>query len=363
MSRRILFLTEGLYPLGNSQSLKGLCRALAAKQADVHVATCATDTQREWGDEMDGVTLHHLGRKSNRDWGCWWRLRQLIKNLSPDCVHVWGAASVPLGLASQQGSNCRTVVSMLEIPRSRSLLYRWLAGQKLRKNRIVVCHPVIAEHLIRDDYLPSSESVTVIPNAIETIDCFQSDKARLLDRLGLADSQTVIVGASAELTPRTRLKDLVWACGLLQIAKYNVHLYLVGSGSQERRLRRYVRMTNASEYVHFGTDRVRDGELFGGIDVYWHSHLVRPLPSEMMSAMELGIPVISVIGSGTEELVIHQSTAFATNIGARDEFARWTKYIIEQREQANQLTEQANQYVRQKYPLSDLTDQYVRLYD
>ena len=82
-----------------------------------------------------------------------------------------------------------------------------------------------------------------------------------------------------------------------------------------------------------------------------------------MSAMAKGIPAISVFGPGSKEIIRHQETGFAVNFGARDEFARWTKYLIEQEESGKQLARQGQTFVQSNFEESKMVDSYVGIYD
>ena len=103
--------------------------------------------------------------------------------------------------------------------------------------------------------------------------------------------------------------------------------------------------------------------LVAGLDFYWHSHLNDPLSGNLLSAMAHGIPAISVHGPGTEPVVRHQETGMAVNFGARDEFARWTKFFIEQTDATEQLARQGKNHVVSEFDKSKMIDGYIRIYD
>ena len=103
--------------------------------------------------------------------------------------------------------------------------------------------------------------------------------------------------------------------------------------------------------------------MLAGLDFYWHSHLIEPLPANLLAAMANGIPAISVYGPGTSEIIKHQETGFAVNFGARDEFARWTKYLIELPEQAAKLSSQGQAFRQTTdLPIEITLNHYLQLY-
>ncbi len=141
-----------------------------------------------------------------------------------------------------------------------------------------------------------------------------------------------------------------------------MHLVIFGAGHQESRLRRFLSLTEATPFVHFlGTDPHAQS-LINGVDFYWHSHLLEPLPSGLLQAMAGKIPVVSVYGPPTADLIVPQTTGLAASLGSRVEFARWTKYLIEQREAAAQLARQGRDHVLTRFPTERMVGEYLQLY-
>ena len=137
---------------------------------------------------------------------------------------------------------------------------------------------------------------------------------------------------------------------------------IFGKGLQKNRLQRFARMTESFHHVHFLGEPADADSMLAGLDFYWHSHLLEPLPVNLLAAMAAGIPTISVYGPGTSEIIRHQETGFAVNYGARDEFARWTKYLIELPDQAAKLSTQGKSFVEQNFTDPDYADKFLRLY-
>jgi len=77
--------------------------------------------------------------------------------------------------------------------------------------------------------------------------------------------------------------------------------------------------------------------------------------------MANAVPVISVYGDGTQEAILHQQTGMAVNYGARDEFARWTKFLIEKTDAARQLADQGKAHVLETFPLEEMVSAYRSL--
>ena len=78
--------------------------------------------------------------------------------------------------------------------------------------------------------------------------------------------------------------------------------------------------------------------------------------------MAAEIPAIAVYGEGTDEIIRHQETGFAVNFGARDEFARWTKFLIEKPNESKIMARQGRELVERMFPSKSMVDDYIAFY-
>ena len=78
--------------------------------------------------------------------------------------------------------------------------------------------------------------------------------------------------------------------------------------------------------------------------------------------MRSGIPSVSVYGAGTSDIIQHQVTGFGVNYGARDEFARWTKFILERPSDAAQMAKQGRDHVTQNFSTDAMFAKFEELY-
>lgn len=362
MSQRILFVIKSLFPAGDAYQLHLLAGELAMRHWDIHIAV--TDPSVSCSLKLPSAVKVHTprpaerGRLAKTGW-----LSHLTRKLRPGIVHSWDFDSAILSHLAALGVRTRRISTLLEIPPSRELWFRQASQALLKRTEFVVCHERISRFISQSYPATEAKPIRVIPNAIvpRTFDRV-SARQRLLQGLGIDNPDALIVSTVAELSPRTRIKDQVWAAALLECVDYDIHLLVFGVGQQERRLKQYAQQTRAGEYVHCLHQAELVEEAMVASQAYWHSHLTRPLPSELMIAMANGVPTVSVLGEGTDSLVRHQQTSLATNYGARDEFARWTKYIVEQETSAQQLVEQARSYVENRFPVACLTEPYLDLY-
>ncbi len=298
------------------------------------------------------------------------RLRKRIAAFQPDIVHTFGQSATHIAAAvllrDSKTKLCSSVFSKWKPHTTPTKRFeRCLLN---RVDRFVLADECLRSELQNFDI--ANEKLSVITNAVRVgndgdpkLDKNQQQRGRelLMRETGL-DATAFVAMTSADLLPVTRLKDLIWATDLLSCVRDDVHLVIFGKGSQHQNLLKFAACTEAADHIHFVGLPAQPLEMFGGADVYWNSHLQTPTPSSVLAAMNFGVPVISVYGPETSPLVLHQETGFAVNVGARDEFARWTKFLIEKPESAQQLGDQGRRHCRHQFRANPMVRMVERIY-
>ena len=364
MPRRILFTIDSLFALDTpAHQLALLTAGLAEKDFEVHVASLG-DPRSVSHEFSPAVKLHFLARTKHRDWLLPRRIRSLVKRIHPNIVHAWGIHSHKATFAFQRStSKFAQFCTYLEMPQTHQpILRRWLHESLTENITSIVSHDAIADALAVDGF---DREFVVIENGVQPQSPMSGIRQQVLKHLEIPDS-SILCCSIGQFQPRTRLKDLIWAADLLYAIREDVHLVLIGSGPQRKRLQKFLWQTKAGPNVHFidpqaGSNEFLNSNVFGAIDIYWNPHFIQPNSSPMLQAMQQGVPVISVFGPGTNNLIRHQQTAMGVNFGARDEFARWTKYFIEQSESAKKLTSQAQQFIK-RFDTERMIERYLSCY-
>ena len=372
MSRSILYIIDAINTLDDSLQLKLLASELARSDDwEVHVAVIApTSDAINPLAEID-VKIHRLTERtglSNRDVGVTGMLlaarvlKGLLGSVQPNVVHTWGQTAqrcmgTARAMANSGTPKLKWISTFVRKPEKSgvvvSALDRYVSKQI---ETVYVPHASLMSFVLETGF--TKEQVVVLPNAAVALPDRDETREKLLQRIGLAGTSTIVAGTVADLIPATRMKDLIWATDLLNCIRDDFHLVIFGEGHQQQNLQRFASFTVAESHVHF-LPPDEAGSLLGALDVYWHSHMLHPLPSPLLCAMASAVPVISVYGDGTEEIILHQLTGMAVNYGARDEFARWTKFLIEKPDAAGQLAGQGKNHVLEDFPLEEMTSGYL----
>jgi glycosyltransferase involved in cell wall biosynthesis len=292
-------------------------------------------------------------------------LRRIIRDLRPDVVHAWGHQVHLISLlASWRLTPRRPVISYFEYPAERPAVASSVEFIFRRQ-----CADVTASHRVIARYLVQKRlhaQVRVVPNSVPVSGRLEAAAARrkLIDLIQNGETETgqlVLIGAVAGFEHRYRLKDLVWANDLLCRIRRDVHLFIFGSGSS-RALRTFISNTESERNIHLLPPGAADPSSLYGLDIFWNGQTQHPNPAPMLLAMCNRIPVVSTLAAETAESVLPMRTALATNYGARDEFARWTKFLLEQQHSARNLVEQSQKFVERSFPIETMVGAFREIY-
>lgn len=386
MSQRILLTVDHLYPFGDARTLFPLAKGLVDSGFDVVVVTLGQNAFEPvlWKNagiriffaNGDDKTPLHTARDA---FYVIKELRSIIRVVEPDIVHAWCGDAIWLTMLAIQNPSLlkplprfRFMATELSIPNPHSFLRTMLESRfSSQMETLIVSHDTIADSMKEAGCDPSE--IRVIPNGSVTSEFEPDQNIAMVDR-GSESRRLVreavremmdlpreakLAVAVADLVPRTRLKDLIWATDLLACIRDDFHFAIIGTGPQLAQLKRFTWQTEAWPNVHFLGQPDSPDMILSAADFYWHSHLQTPVASPLLSAMAMGIPTVSVFGPGTSEIIRHQETGLATNFGARDEFARWTKYLIEQEDAAGQLARQGQSFARSEFSVPQMNEQYL----
>ena len=371
MSRRILLVIDSLFALGDAYQLRNLIQRLSPQHA---AAICVTGSVRD-GDRVGfaniDVPIYFLAsdqklksRRGAEKIQTGLRLRKRIRSFKPDIVHAFGQSATQIAAAVLiRNEKIKLVSSILSKWQPQTTLTEWFERCLLnRVDRFIFASESLQKEVAAFDVL--DQKFSVVANSIEDnrVEDRKPLRKLLIETLGLEPSSFIAM-TSADLEPRTRLKDLIWATDLLSCVRDDVHLVIFGEGSQHQRLLQFAACTAAADHIHFAGNPTSAIEMLGGADVFWNSHLDTPLPSHLLSAMNYGVPTVSVYGPETALLVKHQETSFAVNYGARDEFARWTKFLIEKPNDARRLGNQGRRHARLNFTANQMRVEIEKIYD
>ncbi|TQF02984.1 glycosyltransferase [Kitasatospora acidiphila] len=301
---RVLHIITGLAAGGAEQQLLLTIRHLPPG-IDCEVATLSNPGSVAAALRAEGVRVHHLAMRGNRDLGVLPRLIRLIRHGRYDAVHthlyragLYGRlaarlAGVRVVLATEHSLHAGTIEGR---PVSAGVKSLYLAAERLGSTTVAVSRQVAGT--LADWGVPG-QRVAVLPNGIEAGRLRHDEpersalRARLRRELGLPE-QAFVVGAVGRLVPGKRFEVLAEALTRLPD---QVRLLVVGEGPERDRLTRA-----AGPRAVLTGERADVPELLTAMDVLAAPSVEETFGLAVLEGLAAGLPVLHSGCPALEEL-------------------------------------------------------------
>ena len=163
---------------------------------------------------------------------------------------------------------------------------------------------------------------------------------------------------------------LLEALAILHNWGYKFMWIVVGSGPIRPQLEEMTQAKQLTEFVDFKGDQQTDEvlKLLQTSDVFvlpcirTKNNMMDGLPSALIEAMAMGVPVVSTRISGIPELVQNGLTGFLVPPNDSTELAKTLKYLMENREVLNKVRIPAREQVEKNFPDERNADIVHRLF-
>jgi glycosyltransferase involved in cell wall biosynthesis len=173
-------------------------------------------------------------------------------------------------------------------------------------------------------------------------------------------SDEPLILAVGRLVEKKGFADLITACGVLRDDGVRFRCLIVGTGDQESKLRAQIQRLGLEEFVQLPGPMPREDL----IDLYPQASVVIApcvvgadgnrdgLPTVLIEAMALGVPVISTPVTGIPELVRHEETGLLIAEHAPHELASAVRRVLGQPEWARDLASAGRKLVEERFDLT-----------
>ena len=225
-----------------------LASRLPRDRFDVRVAVL--QKAGPWADQLRraGVRVDVLGWQRLIDPTPFIGLRRCLADFQPDILHVWRLSGLRWAVIVGGWARCRVIVSMPFAAVDGGFNLGWLDRALLvRADRVVAWGPYEADRFRRMGV--PERKVAVIPPGMD-IPGEPAAAPELRASVGLTEAARLVVGVGP-LEPQKGFRDAIWALELVHHLCGDLHLVLVGTGPDRRRLERFTRLIQATARIHF----------------------------------------------------------------------------------------------------------------
>jgi len=332
---------------------------------EVDTATCGTDiTQLPEFEEADVIHLHWV----NQGMLSLKAIRKILDAGKPVVwtMHdIWPATAIchyARGCEAFQ-TECRHCPLLSGPVNLASKVWkskqRMLAGQRVS---YVACSQWLADEARRSALL-KGQTVTNIPNPIDTHVFRPLDKQTVRQSLGLPTDKRIILFVSQRVTePRKGMAYFVEAVRLLAEQhpemKENTVVAILG-GQAEHVASQLALPAHPLGYV---STPQRIVEVYNSADVFVLPSLEDNLPNTLMESMACGVPCVGYQVGGIPEMIDHRQNGYVAQFRDVADLAAGIRYVLDEADYT-QLSRQCVQKVARSYSQQSVANRYIEVYE
>jgi glycosyltransferase involved in cell wall biosynthesis len=311
MSRlRTLFVIDELDIGGTEQQILETVRRIDRDRFEPYVC-CFRHGAKAREIEALGVPVLHEPKRLKADPGLVLRLSAMMKRERFDIVqtYLWTANTWARIAARMAG--VRWVLASERNVDIWEETYKRVIGRYLARStdRIIANSEAVRQYLLGRGGLAADKVVTIY-NGVN-FDRFRSrcDASVRRRELGIADD-VVLAGCLARVEPAKDHGTLLQAMALISSRVPQLHLVLIGGGSEEDRMKRMAHELGIGPRVHFVGFRTDAAEWLQSVDLSVLSSVKEGLSNTVLESMAAGKPVVATDVGGNAEVIVDGETGF-----------------------------------------------------
>ena len=375
--KRIFVFAGYFYPHsgGGEKNIYDLSKRLAQKGHEIYIITCNTDGGLTT-ENVDGLHIHRLP-SWNIMGGAYpvpkpvprtfKTLFQLLRKERVDVVNTQTRFFVTslIGLLFAQAKRAPLVhtergathtVSSNRFVTTFSKMYDHTIGSLIvrrAKRNIGVSQAAcdFVRHL-------GARNTVVIPNGVDTA-LFREVCTDLRGRLGLQNA--VVIAYVGRLIYAKGVHDLISVFGGIERRFENVVLLVVGGGAYRKKLESMATAMGGSRVVFFGEKNHNEiVEILSITDVFVNPSYSEGLPTSVMEAAAVGLPIVATNVGGTSEIIDDGKNGFLVAPGDTRVLEQRICQLIENTELRGKFATGIRDFVRQSFDWDEITDKWIR---
>ncbi len=329
-------------------------------------------TAAQWLDR-DDISVIELHKKPGNDLGVVRRLARTLRDMSVDIVHShnWGTlvettlarklSGTATHIHAERGMELDAMNSSSWKRKLRGRATRWA----LERSDCVVAVAEAVRRQVLQRCGRLSQEILVIPNGVSRPEIDpQGPTVEEIRQQFSIPSDAVVIGSVGRLVPVKDFGLAIDAVARLAGNGRNVHLMLVGDGSELPRLTAHAAASGVADNIHLVGHREDVGNWLAAMDVYVNCSLNEGMSQSVLEAMSTGLPLV-VTDVGDSGLLVggEDSVGRVVPSGDVEAFAAALDELITDNQLRRELGQRSVLRHQECYSLDGMIERYEALYE
>jgi len=354
---KVLFIVPQLHFSGTAQQLTLLARALPRDQFDPRMLILGKISSYGEVLRQANVPCQALAWTRSLDLQPLWRLRRLIRDFDPDLLHVSGLAALRI---VQWVRGNRPVMLGDPIPAGRrqrrfNRLDCWLLN---RVERILVKTP--SEGRLCRSLGLAAHKIALIPPAVDFRPAPHIDRPSFLRAISIPASAQILL-CLGPVEPHKGFRDGIWALDILKYLFDDLHMVLLGDGSDRSRLERFAHAIRVNDRVHFVGIQKEIAPWLAVGNIVWIPSVVAAGAHAALAAMAAAKPVAASRLPELVDILGDSPDACWFSPGDKVGLARQTRILLKDADLRQRMGEALQWRAVEQFTISSMVGHYVQL--
>lgn len=363
---RIVLVVDGLGAGGAEKTVADVAGALTTIGMDTTVIYLQERPNRIGLEACSQRHVSTLFVRITRLWKIreWVAFILSIKRLRPDVLHAHLHYATIVSIVVGALLRIRTVVTLhtLEEPGDWSK-----AGLRLRLMFILIkyvpCELICLTNQSKAIALKHAPKVSrrihVIPNGLDLGEW----KIERQKEIARDPTSPIVMLSVAVLRKLKGIHHLIHAHAVLSKRFPNLQLWIVGDGPERHRLEQEAELAGSKENVFFTGHRSDIRELMKSADLFVLPTLFDALPTVVIEAMAVGLPIVASRTGGIPEMIKDKETGLLVEPANEGELISACDHLIRHPHLASKLGDAARKSVERNFDLNVQVQRLLSLYE
>jgi glycosyltransferase involved in cell wall biosynthesis len=198
----------------------------------------------------------------------------------------------------------------------------------------------------------------VIHNGLDT-DIFRKVDSKLKQQMGLGDA--TVITFVGRLIYAKGVQDLISAFVQVKELVPNAKLFIVGDGPYRKYLEILAQQSHFPDDVIFMGEKNQDDivAILSATDIFVNPSYSEGLPTSVMEAASVGVPVIATDVGGTKEIVECGTTGLMVEPYRPQQIATAILSLVRDSQMSSEIARAARCYIQQKFDWDEITQRWI----